>query len=499
LPSSDLLKRLDHLISYSSQLIFINTGLQASGQPQTTDKLLAQQSENADVAIINVSPAMQADDFRQKLGQQLLGGQNHHGRQPIQKLLSPLSQFTESVLICILHAQNLPEVVFQECWQLILLHNKKLSEQNINIVLFADDNWTEAAKKRLAVDDTNRPVVLHMNNVEGVAQDSELEQLISQKRQAFAQRLQMRETSPELVATSLVHKPWFWALMGLFFVSIFAMLLLIQYPQFPAKIMALVDDSDSLSINLQSKNESTSASPALIEANIPAQPPEDSDGKDHPGSALSAPSASTGEVLVSSWQSEMARIDHAEAVRQQVDVADDPDHLGKQATSELFPVGPTLTELPAGTKATAPDNQTRVQVDVLPKPYAQQVFPNISKIDRTIGPTVPDNKSTINFSGPYRYNEQTLLALAPGYVLQIIALGSPQAMENYVQTNQLTSRVWIYKTRRDDNDWYVLLNNNDYPSLSAALQAAGSLPKSMRQTMPFPKSVDKVQQEIRNP
>ena len=481
MPSSDLHKRLDHLISYSSQLIFINTGPQASGQSQITDKLLAQQSENADVAVINVMPAMQADDFRQQLGQQLLGGQSHHASQPIQQLLSPLSQFTESVLICILHAQNLPEIVLQECWQLVVLHNKELSEQNINILLFADDNWAEAAKDRLDIDGTNRPVVLNTGDAEIVAPDSELEQLISQKRQAFAQRLKKRDASPELGATSLLHKPWFWALTGLLFVCIFAALLVVQYPQFPAKILGLKAGTVSTPTNLSPENDSRPASPPVIAANIPAQPPGDSDDYDDSGSAVSAP-----DELVSSWQSETARIDQAKAVRQQGDIAlpDDPGSLAKEAD---------------------PDNQTRVQVGVLGKPYAEQALPDTSKVDTGIESTVARKKSTIaattNLSGPsYSYSERDLLALTSGgYVLQVIGLGSSQAMDDYIQTNQLTTRVWIYKTRRYGNDWYVLLNNQYYPSLAAAVQAVGSLPRSMRQTTPFPKSVEKVQQEIRNP
>ncbi|MFT6898446.1 MAG: DamX protein [Paraglaciecola sp.] len=477
MPSSDLHKRLDHLISYSSQLIFINTGPQASGQSQITDKLLAQQSESADVAVINVLPAMQADEFRQQLGQQLLGGQSHHANQPIQQLLSPLSQFTESVLICILHAQNLPEMVLQECWQLVLMHNKKLSEQNINILLFADDNWTEAAKDRLPIDGTNRPVVLNIANTDSVTQDSELEQLISQKRQAFAQRIKTRDASPELVATSVLHKPWFWAVTGLLFVSIFAALLLIQYPQFPAKIMALMDDTVASSTNPAPISESSPASPVNIEADLPVQSPGDIEGNDDNGAIVSG--VSNGDALVSSWKSETARIDQAKAVRQQGDIGipDDPGLQAKEVASGV---------------ATAADNQTRVQVGALPKSFAEQILPN----ERGIEPTVPPT----NLSGPYRYNEQALLALTPdGYVLQVIGLGSPQAMENYIQTNQLSTRVWIYKTRRYGNDWYVLLNNNYYPSLGGAVEAVDSLPKSMRQTSPFPKSVEKVQQEIRNP
>lgn len=512
MPSSDLHKRLDHLISYSSQLIFINTGPQTSVQSQTADKLLAQQSEHADVAVINALPAMQADEFRQQLGQQLLGGQNHHARQPLPRLLSPLSQFTESVLICILHAQNLPEIILQECWQLVLLHNKNVSEQNINILLFADANWTEAAKERLVIDDLQRPVVLNIAPPEAVAQESELELLISQKRQAFAQRLQERETSPELVATSLLHKPWFWPLAGLLFVSIFAALLLILYPQFPANILASKDDAVTNSTDFAGEQEPDPGLPVVVAVNIP---PEDTKQHSETPAAETSQAASTGaalagDALVSTWQSETARIDQAEVDRQQDEMTalDGSGHQANEAASEVSPA----TEIPAGMNAIpdtdiqgAPDKQKKVQVGVLRKPFTEQALPTTSKVNSGIGPNVsrknPTTAVKINLTGPsYHYNERALLALTPGgYVLQVIGLGSLQAMDNYIQTNQLTPHVWIYKTRRYGNDWYVLLNNHYYPSLATAVQAVDSLPESMRQTTPFPKSMEKVQQEIRNP
>ncbi|MFQ3234734.1 MAG: DamX protein [Paraglaciecola sp.] len=490
MPSSDLNKRLEHLISYSSQLIFINTGPQASGQSQTIDKLLAQQGENADIAMINALPEMQADDFCQQLGQQLLGGQTHHARQSIQQLLAPISQFTESVLICILHAQNLPETVVQECWQLILFHNKKLSEQNINILFFVDDNWTTFTKEYLAIDGPNQPVVLNILPYEAVAQDSELEQLISQKRDAFTQRLQERDASPELVTRSQLHQPWFWALTGLFFVSIFAVLLLIQYPQFPAKIMALMDDSVALSTNLDPTSESSTVSPAVVATNRPAKSPEDTD--DHNDSDVTAPTVNTGDALVSSWQNETVRIDQAKVVRQ---IAAGTDKLAKEASS---------TEIPSGTKATVPENQTSVQVGVLGKPYTEQASTDNGAADQGTEQTVSLIKSTTqvtkNLSDAYYYNEQALLALTPdGYVLQIIGLSGPKVMDDYIQTNQLAPHVWIYKTRRYGNDWYVLLNNQYFSSLAEALQAVDAFPKNIGQTTPFPKSIEKVQQEIRNP
>lgn len=497
MPSSDLLKRLEHLISYSSGLTFIKTDPQAPAQSQTIDMLLAEQSENIDLAVLKVHEDMAADDFRRQLAQQVFGPNNAHTGQSIPTMLHPLGQFTEALLICISQGENLPEVVLQECWQLVTTHNNQSDHARVNVLIFAHSAWAEQATNRLPSSGLMRPVMLSIQGASTTArpeliQGSELEQLISHKRQAFAQRLLDRD-APVAVAPSLpvLKKPWFLWLVGILFVVIFGAILLLQYPQFPDKILDPQGKGVFPGKVSAPAKQGEKATPQNIAT--PSKAPSPTEPQNTPQMKPQDIPEPKQDALVSTWQSETARIDQAALP------TSPNDKLANQTTSPLNP-----PSQPVEHKRTT-RGSTDVQVGALPRPSPERAIPPKLEVTTQADLTTPASQQPLappgNIKGPsYSNDESALLALKPeGYVLQIIGLASRQAMEDYVLSNQLKPFVWIYQTQLGDKDWYVLLNNQYYPSLAAAVRAISALPRSMRQVTPFPKNVDKVQQEIRKP
>ena len=85
---SELHKRLNHLIQYSSGLIFVKSEPEFSVS-SCVDALLSEQNENDEVAVLTAKPSMMLDDFRQQLTQQLSSKLTpKSGNFPLAKLLT---------------------------------------------------------------------------------------------------------------------------------------------------------------------------------------------------------------------------------------------------------------------------------------------------------------------------------------------------------------------------------------------------------------------------
>jgi hypothetical protein len=91
---------------------------------------------------------------------------------------------------------------------------------HINVILFAEPEWTERAQSWLPTHHTNKPVLLSSQSVDAVGFDvSALENLMAQKRAFFASDS----------ARSIVRKNWFIVAVLSIFVVIFVALISFQY------------------------------------------------------------------------------------------------------------------------------------------------------------------------------------------------------------------------------------------------------------------------------
>ncbi|MGY0644996.1 MAG: SPOR domain-containing protein, partial [Paraglaciecola chathamensis] len=233
---SELHKRLSHLIQYSSGLIFIKSEPDFSVST-CVDALLAEQDDSDEVAVITAKPSMLLNDFRQQLTQQLSSKlAPHSGDAPLAKLIAPSvghieSTATQGLLICISKGENLSTSMLEELQQLVLtLHAG--SERQVNVLVFAQRQWVNQTYQGFA--NKNNVIVVDAGakvDHESAISGSELEQLIANKRQAFAQRIEQRNQSTPAEAPSIMQRPWFIPLVSLLFIVIFSSILLSQYPE----------------------------------------------------------------------------------------------------------------------------------------------------------------------------------------------------------------------------------------------------------------------------
>ncbi|WP_166424367.1 SPOR domain-containing protein [Paraglaciecola sp. 20A4] len=511
---SELHKRLNHLIQYSSGLIFVKSEPEFSVS-SCIDALLSEQNENDEVAVLTAKPSMMLDDFRQQLTQQLSSKLTpNSGNLPLAKLLAPsIGQHEtgqpQALLICISKGEHLSTSMLDDLQQLIVALQRG-SERQVNVLVFAQSQWINKTYQALRSDPSNNVIVVDSGAAVELATNvsgSELEQLIANKRQAFAQRIEQRNHVPPTESPSVMQRPWFIPIIGALFLSLFGGILLSQYPELISSSTdsnqttvenqsnkVLSDADNPASPNANQKEEIQTLAPSIKTSkgeNSSSEQARDADATDNVLLAEKSPLAkekidssvdaenaeqkpqalissaaneviqSRGDALVTNWQNESDRIDAAKQ---------------KQNTQiEAEDIAQTNV---------APAN-SNVQIGVVAKPVAADV------------PPIREAPSTTSLPDPYAFDEATILALPnEGYVLQIIGFSVRDAIQKYLQNNDIQQHVWVYQTKRYNKDWYVLLYNKHYPSLPAALRAVTSLPKGMREATPFPKALQKVHQEI---
>lgn len=503
---SELHKRLSHLIQYSSGLIFIKSEPDFSVST-CVDALLAEQDDSDEVAVITAKPSMLLNDFRQQLTQQLSSKLTpHSGDVPLAKLIAPSvghgeSTGSQGLLICISKGENLSTSMLEELQQLVLtLHAG--SERQVNVLVFAQRQWVNQTYQGFA--NKNNVIVVDAGTKvdhESAISGSELEQLIANKRQAFAQRIEQRSQSKPAEAPSVMHRPWFIPLVSLLFIVIFSSIMLSQYPELLSDSQdegvetmtpATVPTQDDITTSTQTEETgiaSTSqfSSPATPEAQkqtaLSQQDAQTSDLDKKEPTLPSEDEASrkpVGDALISDWNSESKRIDAnkkniPDLSLNEVDVPSVEDK--SSATPYL-------------------DNDT-VQTAPLQKPFAA----DMPLTEQSASTPQADSQELVNSEtateNNFQFDEAKILALPKdGYVLQVIGFSVRNAIQAYLTNNNIEQHVWVYQTKRYNNDWYVLLYNKHYPSLAAALVGVSSLPQGLHDATPFPKALQKVHQEI---
>ena len=82
------------------------------------------------------------------------------------------------------------------------------------------------------------------------------------------------------------------------------------------------------------------------------------------------------------------------------------------------------------------------------------------------------------------------------YTIQILALTTQGAVENYIATNHLNGNARTFTTKKNGQVYYVLIYGS-YASASAAKAAQNSLPASIQKNSTWVRSFAGIQNEIR--
>lgn len=461
---SQLHKRLQHLVHYSSQLIFVSSDSIAD-QQRTLSQFLSLQQESTEVSFFSADKTQSNSDYRRIICRQLANHQVGSFVRSLKELLGDLEPERAQYLVCISQAQLLQKEFVEELWQWISACRQRYDGLHVNVILFAEQAWTEKTQAWLPSHNDNNPVLLSSQSVDAVGFDvSALENLMAQQRAFFTAD----------TAHSIIRKKWFIASVLIAFFAIFAALMAIQYPEqikhafkhgsFPAESHDNAEAPQSLGVS---------------EANVEYQPKIE----------IVAPSL-TDNILVSNWPDEVSS----------------PAILNND-TSDKLPGEP----LPSAPIPSIPEEKTALTTeqatdDSIGNPTSTKELNSEPSTDQTTEAIIEENtterrspEQDISTLSAYEFNELALLQLSQSqFAVQLSGIQNRQVLEEYLQDNELRKNTWIYRTQRYGSDWFVVLLNESFSSLNEANSAIQQLPTAIRRGGPFAKRISQVKQEIQN-
>ncbi|MBT0586098.1 SPOR domain-containing protein [Alteromonas oceanisediminis] len=448
---SELHSRLNHLVNYSSQLIFVSSNT-ISEQQRTLEAFIAEQDEHTEVAYICAEPHEPLQSYRRQLCRQLIGQIAGSFVRPLNELLVTLNHHDGPVLIGITQAQNLPNEFLQELWDLVLQSRFASNKQHLNIVLLGQSAWAEQAQSWLPAENTATPLLLSSESVQ--APSTELDQLIAQKRAAFQSRIAKRQQSTPVEAdVALIRRPWFSGLVICLFLASFSALLAWQYPDKMRDLLGFTAVEPSDSSGHVSQPEPTAPSVSVE--------PEVAPSVEEPSEPL------TESLLVTRW-------------------------------GESTDARETLTEREAGFTSAEPQ-QADTSVDAAP-PSEQPLETSTVPVSQPLNTEQsPSNGASEPVPTTQMVEEPTLPALPQleqnQFVIQIAGMQNIELAREFLSDNELLDKVWVYQTQRYGGDWWVLVFNQRFNSLADARSAISNLPAYNQESAPFVKSAQQIARE----
>jgi DamX protein len=481
--ASELNNRLDYLISYSSQLVFVCSD-KIQQQSQVVESFLTHQNEPADLALLTANELTPLVTYREKLFRQLVSqSQEADFNRPLNQLLASLNNHTGPILINVFQAEKLPNKLVKELWDLVLQSRFANNKQHLNVLLMGLSDWAESAKSGLGAKSKDQPIVLNSQSDIQCTESNEFSDLnsfIQDKREKFAQRLEERDY--ESYESKSIYKKWWVAtLFGLVFLVTFIGILSWQYPQ---KVRALM-----LYMNTQISTQEQPVEPSVViklAEPVPLKTPQTSPQPIEKLVALEntpiVKKVSTKELLITDWSTASAKLEEqSNKVLLQTSNIDE-----SIVVKAMQPLEPEQVLIIKDTKAqTNIVNDYQVEDKVAVKPIAKQKKIELGRVER------------IQTSSFLISESDVLLALpAKHFVIQIVAMANFSLLQDYIQDEQLSQQLWLYKTRRYGGDWYVLLKNQHFPSIEDAKAEIINLEAAMLRNTPFVKSIGQVKQEI---
>lgn len=93
-------------------------------------------------------------------------------------------------------------------------------------------------------------------------------------------------------------------------------------------------------------------------------------------------------------------------------------------------------------------------------------------------------------------NQMLLAVPVSHYALQLAALKSELAVNDFIKEHGLQNQVFVYETRREGVPWFMVLFDT-YLNVADARRAEKQLPGNLRALSPWPKSFTRIHQEIK--
>ena len=466
--ASELHSRLEYLVNYSSQLIFVS-GDSIAEQQRTLESFVFQQSDNTELAFITAEPDMQVTEYRGTLCKQLLGQVVGSYVRPLNELLAGLNHHDGPVLITITQAQHLPDSFLQELWDLVLQSRFANNKQHLNVLLFGESNWAEQAKEWLPAKNTSTPLLISSQSVSAEQYSSDVDKLLAERRAAFERYRQERgEAGARPLTDNRLRSPWLWIGITLVFLSSFVAIMGWQYG---ATMTTLFDplESDNNTVEGQALNEADAIIKPTRTLSVEKKQSDNVTRQRVTGAA--SPSTAQPRV-VASFEDAIKAIPADSAA----------EKLVEQATSVESPESVTAAAQPA-------EQREASQMPLAEPVNPAQPLPTQTEQQVTGGNTARQPGSLIA-------NEQLASSPAGQYWIQIAGMQDLSLAQDFLADHQLTSQVTLYQTFRYGGDWYVILWSTPAPSLAAAQAQLQALPQFPGSNKAFVKTGAQIKGEI---
>lgn len=136
-------------------------------------------------------------------------------------------------------------------------------------------------------------------------------------------------------------------------------------------------------------------------------------------------------------------------------------------------------------------NIDKVVEDSIPKPEVEQAAEVVEpEVNKEIVQSVAKPSPQVSFT-----TEQLAQFSPRSYTLQLAAVTTLEEVKAFLEEYELTEKIYIYPTVRDDVDWYIVTYDN-FPTIQTARDAVATLPQALQQADPWAKSLSQVQSEI---
>ena len=484
---NELHERLEYLVNYSSQLIFVS-GDSIAQQQKTLEAFVFQQHDDTEIAYLTAQETMDVSDYRRQLCRQLLGQVVGSFVRPLNELLVDLNNHEGPILVAITQSHHLPDSFLQELWDLVLQSRFASNKQHLNVLLFADSQWAERAKQWLPAKNTETPLIISSQSVidEQPNFASDLDKMIATRREAFQAHLENRQQQSALTFSNPLKSRWLYVLLLCVFVSTFSGLVYWQYGDDIASLFAPIDNADGANANLVAPGSAYDqiaaetmgneaevnaegslpyAEGSLIGGAATIQGADDinnnrASSDDTVNASVNTQSneaaQSQPEALITSWQNAISK-----------------------DTGDLSKKGSALPQDKRAASGTS-ENANGANTANLAEPK-----PSLNTDASASGPELGVTSST---EAPF---------IAPNeYALQMLAMKNEQVLNDFIEENNLAQQTRVYKTRRYSGDWYVVLYAQTFSSATQAQQAKQALPDYPGNGSAFVKNGQQILQEI---
>ena len=477
---SELHDRLEYLVNYSSQLIFVS-GESIAQQQKTLEAFVFQQHDDTEIAYLTAQENMEPSDYRRQLCRQLLGQVVGSFVRPLNELLSDLNSHEGPILIAITQAHNLPDALLQELWDLVLQSRFAGNKQHLNVLLFANNEWAERAKQWLPAKNTETPLIISSQSVmsEQSNVESELDKMIASRREAFQAHLENRQRENTLTFHNPLKATWFYVSVVCVFLLTFSGLVYWQYGDKLASLFSPIEQQNS------TENEALLVAPGSAYKTL-----MDSNTQDKEESITGDIAGDIDKSNINGSESE----NDAEIQTANVELVSDPNSTlrknkssGSVSTKDdtlITDWNAAVSSLPAqppsseqqGNTATAMNNPLEEEQRSSEESVSAINNSRDSVSEASAESNNAENNNTVseNIKGtPSQSNWIT----ANDYAIQMLAMKDESVLKAFLRENGLVEHTRIYKTFRYGGAWFVVVNKNIYASLSQAQQARTDLPE----------------------